>query len=158
MFFRKENNIMIMDALSRWSNYHWLNERFGESFRFLEGLNPDAPEGRTDIDGEDIFCMVQSYETRVREGQQFEAHRQYADIQMALDGEESILWAPVDTLTVRVPYKHDIAFYDLTPAPTELVLTPGVFCVLFPPDAHAPCLQHGRPSTVRKAVVKVRIA
>jgi len=56
------------------------------------------------------------------------------------------------------PYETDIEFYGLTSAPTELVLTPGVFCVLFLQDAHAPCVQHGNTSTVRKAVVKVRIA
>jgi YhcH/YjgK/YiaL family protein len=149
---------MIMDLLSRWEKYHWLDKRFEESFRFLEKLTSETPEGRTEIDGENIFCMVQSYETRDHEGQRFEAHRQYADIQVVLDGEESILWAPVDTLTLSQPYKFDIEFYDLTPAPTELVMTPSVFCVLFPQDAHAPCLQHGTPSKVRKAVVKVRIA
>lgn len=149
---------MIMDVLARWNNYRWINERFETAFRFLETLKCDAPEGRTEIDGENIFCMVQPYETRAWEGQRFEAHRQYADIQLVLDGEESILWAPVETLTTVQPYEPDIEFFDLTPAPTELVLTPGVFCVLFPPDAHAPCLEHGAPSRVRKAVVKVRIA
>jgi len=89
---------MIMDVLSRWSQYYWLNERIEESFRFLEMLKPDAPDGRHEIDGDNVFCMVQSYETRPRDGQRFEAHRQYADIQMILDGEEAILWAPVDAL------------------------------------------------------------
>ena len=39
----------------------------------------------------------------------------------------------------------------------DLVLKPGIFCVLFPQDAHAPCLEHGGPVMVRKAVVKVRL-
>jgi len=149
---------MIMDVLSRWSNYSWPGEHFEKAFRFLKELKPDAPEGRTEIDGENVFCMVQCYEARAHEGQQFEAHRKYADIQMVLAGEESILWAPADTLKVSVPYKEDAVLFDLTPSPTELVMTPGVFCVLFPPDAHAPCLQHGKPSSVRKAVAKIRVA
>jgi len=149
---------MIMDVLSRWNNYYWLNERFEESFRFLEMLAPGTPDGRQDIDGDNVYCMVQSYETREREGQRFEAHRQYADIQMILAGEESILWMPVDDLKVVQPYEPDIEFYALTPAPTELALTPRVFCVLFPHDAHAPCIRHGSGTNVRKAVVKVRVA
>ena len=149
---------MIMDVLSRWNRYYWLNERFEASFRFLEMLKPDAPDGRHEIDSDNVFCTVQSNETRPRDGQRFEAHRQYADIQMILDGEEAILWAPVDALKVVQPYETDIEFYGLTAAPTELVLTPGVFCVLFPQDAHAPCIQHGNVSKARKAVVKVRIA
>lgn len=149
---------MIMDALSRWSNYTWLNKGFEEGFRFVEQLKADAPEGRADIDGDNIFCMVQRYETNPWEGQRFEAHRQYADIQMLLEGEESILWAPANTLTVVQPYEADIEFYDLKSTSTELVLTPGVFCVFFPGDAHAPCLQHKTQSTARKVVVKVRVA
>jgi len=157
ILFIKENNIMIMDVLSRWGNYQWKNERFEKAFRFLEGLKPNAPDGRTEIDGENIFCMVQAYETKPWEGQQFEAHRQYADIQLVLDGKESILWAPFDTLTVVKAYEPDIEFYDLIPTSTELVLTAGVFAVFFPTDGHAPCLQHKKSLTVRKAVVKVRV-
>ncbi|HDP34401.1 MAG TPA: DUF386 domain-containing protein [Candidatus Hydrogenedentes bacterium] len=148
---------MIMDALSRWKSYQLPRDRFEKAFQFLETLASDAPEGRTDIDGETVFCTVQCYETRTWEGQRFEAHRQYADIQMTLEGEESILWAPSDTLTVVQPYEPDIEFYDLKPACTELVLTPNIFCVFFPQDAHAPCLQHIALSKVRKAVVKVRV-
>ena len=148
---------MIMDKLIRWDKYPWPSDRFVKAFRYLETLTPDAPEGRTEIDGTNIYCMIQPYETRAWEGQRFEAHRDYADIQFMLDGEESILWAPTETLTVVQPYAPDIEFYDLTPAPTDLVLTSGIFCVLFPQDAHAPCLQHGGPRTVRKAVVKVRL-
>ncbi|MCK5862889.1 MAG: YhcH/YjgK/YiaL family protein [Candidatus Hydrogenedentes bacterium] len=149
---------MITDRLSRWSNYGSLNERFAAAFQFIEQLTPDTPEGRTEIDGSTIFCMVEEYETRPWEGQRFEAHREYADIQILLSGEESILWAPVETLTVLQPYEPDIEFYEFLPSSTKLVLTPGIFCVFFPHDAHAPCLQHTVPSTVRKAVVKVRIS
>jgi len=149
---------MIMDVLSRWNNYHWENERFVKAFKFLETLKTDAAEGRTEIDGENIFCMVQAYETNTWEGRQFESHRQYADIQLVLDGEESILWAPADSLKVVKPYEPDIMFYDLAPASTELVFTSGIFAVFYPTDAHAPCLQHVSKSTARKAVVKVRVA
>jgi YhcH/YjgK/YiaL family protein len=146
-----------MDVLPRWSNYSW-SDNFRKAFAFLQNLKSDAPEGRTEVDGDNVFCMVQCYETRAREGQRFEAHRKYADIQMLLAGEESILWAPADDLKVSVPYEGDAVLFDLIPSPTNLIMTPGVFCVLFPPDAHAPCLQIGKPSNVRKAVVKVRVA
>jgi biofilm protein TabA len=149
---------MIMDVLSRWNNYQWNNERFETAFTFLEGLKTDAPDGRTEIDGDNVFCTVQAYETNVWEGQRFESHRLYADIQLLLDGEESILWAPSDALKVVQPYEPDVMFYGLAPTSTELAFSPGIFAVFYPTDAHAPCLQHGSKSTVRKAVVKVRVA
>lgn len=149
---------MILDALEYWRDYLWPSERFHAGFEYLQKLDIQASEGRHSIDGDNVYCMVQKYETTRREGHEFEAHREYADIQMLLAGEERILWAPVNTLTVTKPYKPDIEFQALIPNPTELVLRPGVFCVFFPRDAHAPCIAHIAPSPVQKAVVKVRIA
>ena len=148
---------MIFDTMEHWQDYAWPSERFVRAFEYLEGLDASAENGRYAIDGDDVYCMVQSYETRPREGHQFEAHRVYADIQVLLAGEESILWAPTPELTVVKPYEPDIEFYALTPAPMDLVLVPGRFCVLFPQDALAPCTTHVAASNVRKAVIKVRL-
>jgi YhcH/YjgK/YiaL family protein len=149
---------MILDLLEHWRHYAWPRDGFEAGFRFLETLDPALPDGRYAIAGDDVYSMIQTYETRPREGHAFEAHRTYADIQCLLAGEESILWAPVAELTVTKPYEPDIEFYALTPAPADLVLAPGRFCVFFPRDAHAPCTIHGASCTVRKAVVKVKLA
>jgi YhcH/YjgK/YiaL family protein len=148
---------MILDSMEHWREYVWKSGRFARAFEFLEKLPADAADGRYPIDGDAVYCAVQTYETRPREGHQFEAHRVYADIQILLSGEESILWAPTPGLAVVKPYEPDIEFYSLTPNPTELVLVPDRFCVLFPQDAHAPCTTHMVVSTVRKAVVKVSL-
>ena len=148
---------MIFDTMDHWREYSWKSDRFVKAFEFLETLGPDTPDGRYEIDGDLVFCSLQGYETRSREGHQYEAHRLYADIQALIIGEESILWAPTEGLTVIKPYETDIEFFALTQDPTELVLTPGRFCVLFPQDAHAPCTTHGTVSQARKAVIKVRL-
>lgn len=146
---------MIFDTLDHWRGYGWKGERFLRAFKYLETLSPDTPDGRYELEGDMLYCMLQGYETRPREGQQFEAHRAYVDIQCMLSGEESIFWAPTLELATATPYVPDIEFFTLTPNPTELVLTPGRFCVFFPQDAHAPCTTHTAVSQVRKAVVKV---
>ena len=148
---------MIFDTLEHWREYTWKNKHFQRAFDYIETLSPTTADGRYPIDSDLIYCMVQTYETRPREGHQFESHRTYADIHILLEGEESILWAPTPDLTIIKPYEPDTEFYALTPAPTELVLTPGRFCVLFPQDAHAPSTTHIAQSSVRKAVVKVRL-
>jgi len=148
---------MIVDLLKKWGDYAWPNERFGMGFAHLEELGADIADGRYELDGDDLFVMVQTYKTKPRDGQEFEAHRDYADIQILLDGKESILWAPREGLTVTKPYKPDIEFYALIPGATDLVLRPAQFCVFLPDDAHAPCIVHETPCTVRKAVVKVRL-
>jgi YhcH/YjgK/YiaL family protein len=148
---------MILDTLDNWKKYAWSLDRFRRAFEFLEGLAPDTADGTYRLDEDDVYCMLQGYETKPIEGHEYEAHRNYADIQYMIEGEESILWAPQRTLTVTKPYKPDIEFYSLTPNPVDIILTPGRFCVLLPDDAHAPCIAHGAPVKVRKAVVKVRL-
>ena len=149
---------MILDTLDHCYEYGLKSDRFRQGFYYLECLDPKIKDGKYAIDGDNVFCMIQSYETKPLKDQEFEAHRKYADIQYMLEGEESILWSPAKGLKVTKPYKDDAEMYALTPGATELVLTPGRFCVFLPPhDAHAPCLAHGQPCKVRKAVVKVRM-
>jgi YhcH/YjgK/YiaL family protein len=149
---------MILDLLSNWTQYEWPSPSFVKAFEFLAAMGPDLADGKHVIDGEDVFCLMQTYDTLPLEGHEFEAHRAYADIQYLMAGQESIYWAPTSHLTVTKPYTPDIEFYSLAPDPTELVLAPGQFCVLFPQDAHAPCILHAEPCTVRKAVIKVRLS
>ncbi|MCL4694738.1 MAG: YhcH/YjgK/YiaL family protein [Candidatus Hydrogenedentes bacterium] len=148
---------MIMDLLKNWELYSWPSARFGQGFAHLLSLGADVADGRYELDGDNLFCMVQSYETKPRDEQEFEAHREYADIQILLEGKESILWAPREGLSVSKPYEPDFEFYSLIPGATDLVLRPGQFCVFMPDDAHAPCITHETPCTVRKAVVKVKL-
>jgi len=149
---------MVFDTFENWEQYAWPSERFTVGFEYLTSLAADTADGRYAIDGDDVFCMVETYQTTPAEGHEFEAHRVYADIQCLLAGEESILWAPTPELSVSKPYVDDIEFYMLAPIGTEIVLSPGRFCVLFPQDAHAPCIAFKQPSEARKAVVKVRLA
>jgi YhcH/YjgK/YiaL family protein len=148
---------MIMDLLKNWGDYAWPNERFAKGFAQLNKLGADAADGRFELDDDSLFYMVQTYETKSREEQEFEAHREYADIQILLEGEESILWAPREGLHVSKSYEPDAEFYSLIPGATDLVLRPGQFCVFMPNDAHAPCITHETPCAVRKAVVKVKL-
>lgn len=149
---------MILDILSHWKDYQWPSERFHKGFEYLEKFDPKTPDGRVDLDGDNVYVSVQRYETKPPKELKLEAHRQYADIQILLEGEESILWEPLDGLKVSTPYEPDIAFFEFGHAPTEIVLAPGRFSVFFPRDAHAPCGSYGKIHQVRKAVVKVRLA
>ena len=148
---------MVYDLISNWRYYAWPGERFAAAFSYLESLAADSPDGRVEIDGDNVFCMVQAYETKPRDGARYEAHRDYADIQVLLDGSESVLWAPQNELTVVQPYEPDIEFYALDENPADIVLSPGRFVVLYPQDAHAPCLHHVRQQNVRKAVIKIKL-
>jgi biofilm protein TabA len=148
---------MVVDVLKNWRRYAWPNTRFDAGFEYLEGLDPAIADGTYEIQERDLYCMLQSFETKPVEGHEFEAHRDYADIQYLLEGTESILWAPREGLSLTKPYKPDIEFYSLTASPTDLVLAPSQFAVFMPDDAHAPCIAYKTPCKVRKAVLKVKL-
>jgi len=152
---------MILDQLSQWQQYTTLGSRFAQAFRHLETLKLDAPLGRFELAGNDLFVLVQTYATKPVAQCRFEAHRQYADIQFILAGQECILWTPLAALTtVTKPYnaEKDIAFFANPVASTPLHLGPGQFAVFWPTDGHAPMGESNGPSDVLKAVAKVRVA
>ena len=151
---------MILDTLDQWPRYATLSPRLPAAFRFLETLPADLPDGRHPLDGDNVFALVQTYQTKTPGAVVFEAHRTYLDIQFLQRGAETILWAPLTTCgTVTEPYRPetDAAFFAPTPHHIALALQAGQFAMFFPTDAHAPGLVLDQPATVRKIVIKVRL-
>jgi biofilm protein TabA len=152
---------MIVDQLSQQQQYPY-GDAWNTAFAFLQTLDADTEDGRHSLQGEDIYAMIESYETKSPESARPEAHRRYVDIQMLLSGTECIKWWPTRDLTVVQPFvpENDIAFYDQPKAsgiPVELA--PGRFAVFFPEDAHMPGLQTvGTPTPVKKVVIKIDAA
>jgi biofilm protein TabA len=151
---------MITDTLAQYHRYLNLSPRFAAAFEFLAKLPADQPTVRYDIDGNNCFALVQSYTSKPLNQAAFEAHQIYTDIQYIQSGKESILWAPVSTLkVVTKPYvpEKDIAFFGNPAAYTSINLLPGSFTIFFPEDGHAPGVEFGGPTTVRKVVIKVKV-
>lgn len=164
---------MIHDRLENATMYSGLSEGFRKAFVWLsdhgrEGLAALA-EGRMAIDGEDVYALVQAYETEAREKRSYETHRKYADIQVVLAGRETIVYrqaasgtaAPgtgLEPLAALSDYNEakDAASWRLDDG-IDVVLEAGDFAVFFPQDAHAPKVASPAPSQVRKVVVKVRV-
>lgn len=123
-------------------------------------LNPPS-DGRVSIDGEKAYAIVQSYSTRPgRERPRFEAHRRYIDVQFVLEGFELCGWAPFRCLRAEAPYDEagDVIFGRVDPEDSVLMPFPaGRALVLYPWDAHAPCLAAADPAPVRKIVVKIAV-
>lgn len=152
---------MITDTFDRWRRYGsapvW--ER---AFDFLSSLDANAPEGKTLLQGDDLFAIVMSYDTRERCDAMLESHRKYVDIQAVLTEAEGIDWFPREGLEVKIPYdaEKDAMFYhrlDGT-APAHLEMKPGRFVILYPEDAHmCQLIVDGAIRTIKKVVVKVRL-
>lgn len=149
---------MIIDKLENSGIYKNLNERFLKAFEFLKETNlTELNTGKYPIEENDnVFALVQSYNTKPSSEAITESHFKYADIQFMVSGSEHI---GVTTLTNQQPREkneeNDYAFYD---TPTSLIkMEQEMFAVFFPDDLHMPGVMVETSSEVKKVVVKVRL-
>ena len=147
---------MIKDTFTNHAKYHSLHPLFAKAFEYLQSADlADYDEGKYPIDGNDIYASVSEYVTK-SEGQR-EGHVEFIDIQYIIKGSEIIGFAPKNEQKESIPYSNerDIAFYEGDYEPVKL--SAGEFAIFFPDDLHLPCLKDGKPSVVKKVVVKVRL-
>jgi YhcH/YjgK/YiaL family protein len=157
---------MIVDKIENSKLYAGLSARLAKALEVLqkEYFSKKA-DGRYDIDGSNLYYLVQRYQTKPADQCKLEAHKDYIDIQFVSAGEEILAYTPIDNLEIATPYnkEKDIIFYKTPANISSINLTAGIFCVLFPDDAHMPKCQLKSPSNlsagadVLKIVVKVKI-
>ena len=131
---------------------------FSRIHRAIDYINShdiaSLPNGRTVLD-DDIYINVMEAETK--EENIYEAHREYIDIHYIIEGEEKILTAPVEKMTVTSEYSPGsdclIGTADFSDAH---VIRKGQYCITMPEEAHSPCRSVTAPRHIRKAVFKVR--
>ncbi len=152
---------MILDQLDIALMSAGLGERIAIA---LPSLHQDsvrnAAPGTYEVDGENLFYIVDEYETQpIKEGR-LEIHRRYLDIQYIVSGGECIGTAPLEGLIEESPYdgETDLAFYRYDPAMSKLVLKQGMFAIFWPNEPHMPGQRIGNTSEkVKKIVVKIRM-
>ncbi len=149
---------MIVDNLQH-STLYPLGKAWQLAFDFLHSVTSETPDGKYNLQGEDIFGLVMSYETRTCEMSFTEAHRKYLDIQTVVVGSENIACYETEELIVDQTYEpsKDVELFKLPDMPcSKIYLSKGSFIALFPQDAHMPSLMIGStPEFVKKIVVKV---
>ena len=148
---------MIFDTLTNVDNYKGLG-RVYTALKFLSETDFSKIDlGRYELDGDNIFYMVQSYDTDPSKTIS-EAHKKYIDIQFMVEGEEIIGVADISSEKELIEAKeeNDVWFYNCKTEP--LTLSAGKYMVLYPNDLHCPGVAtNGKALTCRKVVVKVKV-
>ncbi len=151
---------MIIDRIENCALYPFGNA-WKAAFDFVKTVTPETECGKTFLDGDNLFVIVDSYETKARDAAKLETHRKYVDIQLMISGTESHEIFPKTELTVSEPYnpERDAEFYKIPESfRTRFNLRSGDFAVYFPEDAHLPCLMSSsRPERIKKVVVKIAV-
>ena len=153
---------MIFDSIRYASQYTGAIEGIAAALRAAAAYTAEPfRTGRTELDGEKLFLIATSYETKpLDENSQMEAHRRYIDVMYMVEGEELIYVTPTQTLfAVTQPYDAagDALLARMEGAQTAVRLRAGQFVVLFPQDAHCPGCRAEGCESVKKIICKVAV-
>ena len=148
---------MILSSLSQAERYVDLHPLFKRAFDYIRetDLYHMAP-GRCPIVGDDLIAIVEHVPAKTKGMARLEAHRRYIDIQLVLEGNETMGWKPLsDCFNPVSEYseENDIRFFHDAPA-SWVPVPPDHFCIFFPEDAHAPLVGSGK---IRKVIFKVAV-
>ena len=150
---------MIYDTVENIDRYCGDGEPLRKALDFAIGFDPSQPDGRYEIDGDNIFANVMSYTTLAAEELKFEGHKNHIDVQLLLEGEELMDVYLGTDLEVDTPYSEeaDATLFKAPDCFSTVLLKPGCFAAIFPDDLHQPSRFVEAPKPVRKIVVKVRV-
>ena len=149
---------MIIDTLTNASKYFSAHPLFAKAFEYISQADlANAADGKADI-SEGLKAIFSNAPGKTKEVScaKFECHNKNIDIQLCINGLETIGWKPREKcVTPNGEYntEKDVQFYNDTPD-TFFQLTGGQFAIFFPEDVHAPMIGEG---TIKKLVIKVKI-
>jgi YhcH/YjgK/YiaL family protein len=149
---------MVFDALYNADLYYNLGEKIKKAFYFLENTDlQNLQPGRIEIDGDEVFAMVQKYNTKDYSEGKWEAHRKYLDIQYMVHGSESFGFVNIDYLEPLVEYNEENDIEFLIGEGDFLQLNDEEFVIVYPSDAHMPGIVVEQYEEVFKIVIKVKL-
>lgn len=145
---------MITDKIS---NFYKYSKLFPEAFKIIQenDLFKFQP-GRHPVN-ENVFILVNEYETNLQPKTQYENHHEYVDIQLLLQGQEDIGYAEVSELKPVKSYDSEQDYELLEGEGNLLTLHYGSFIIFFPGEAHQPGIANcNTTSSNRKLIFKVK--
>lgn len=113
--------------------------------------------GRYDLHGDDIYMNVMCFATQPAGSKKAELHEKFIDIQILLEGEETIHYGVVDSARECEEWhkEEDYRLCSVIADQQQVVLKPGMFAIFFPGEPHKPGVQDAKSIEIKKAVVKV---
>lgn len=149
---------MIIDTLTNASKYFSVHPFFEKAFAYIRQTDlSNAPDGKLDV-GEGLKAIYSNSPGKTKEASvsKFECHNKNIDIQVCINGVETIGWKPRENcVTPNGVYndEKDVLFFGDKPD-MFFQLTNGQFVIFFPEDVHAPMIGEG---DIKKLVMKVKI-
>lgn len=148
---------MILGSLKNTSTIEKYHPLFKKAFDFVKASDfSKLKDGKIEIEGTDLFLVLDTLKGKTEIDAVTEAHRKYIDIQIPLTGNEAFGWVPLKKCTeIKSDYDEQKDYILYKNEPTNFIwLEDGDFLIFFPEDGHAPGIGEG---VIRKVIVKVRV-
>lgn len=149
---------MVVDKIENSNLYVGMNDRFIAAFEYLKKTDFSLLEsGKYSVDGNDIFAIINEYETKDHTDGNLEAHKKYIDIQFMSSGSEKIGVATKRNQTPVKTYDSKDDYHLFNEKCNFVSLTKGMFGIFYPDDLHLTGIRNNSSEKVKKIVVKVLI-
>ena len=150
---------MIADVLNNRQLYGTISPRIKAALKYISETDFSVMEPcRIELDGDNLFVLVQKYDTLPKEQGKWECHRNYIDIQYIAEGKELIGFNHIGNMKVSLPYNPEKDVEFLTGEGDYATLNKGSYGIFFPQDAHQPKIApKDIPGKVTKVVIKIKI-
>ncbi|MFT3826318.1 MAG: YhcH/YjgK/YiaL family protein [Chitinophagaceae bacterium] len=149
---------MITTTLQHLHRYKQLSANIAKAIDYILATDfASMAPGNYEVDGDDVFAIVNELTTKPDAECIPESHRKYIDIQLVVQGSERFGYTALLQQTPHTPFKpdNDIAFY----APENIqhvILNAGQCVFFFPEDIHQPELFVDAPAAVKKVIMKIK--
>ena len=149
---------MVVDSLKNSKKYNSLHPLFAKAFDFISQKDLWSLEGGTFEIVEGLKLIVSNGKGKTKEAslEKFECHDKNIDIQICVNGIETIAWKPREKCEIPngdYNLEKDVRFYSDVPD-MYFQLTNNQFAIFYPEDVHAPMIGSGE---IKKFVFKVKI-
>lgn len=149
---------MIFGNIKNLNEFDFLEDDIKRCFEYAKNNDLAGYEkGSYEIDGSNLFVNIVEYETTTPENRFWEAHRNYLDLHLMLNGTEQIDVNFINNMEQKEFVEKD----DFLPLEGEknsnVILNNGDFLICYPNDAHRTAILVEESSKIKKAIFKIII-
>lgn len=135
-----------------------IKSRVDEAVDYLTSLEVSEKDaGKKVVVNDNFFYLIQSYDTKPADQCKLESHRKYIDIQIMVEGEESMEVVDISKLSIKEEYdeENDVMFWNLPNRMSKMTLNAGDYIILYTDTAHRGAQDLKSKKHVLKIVGKV---
>ena len=127
-------------------------------YSFLSQIDRNTACRKYEFD-DGCYVNVEEYYSYARRDRMYENHIKYIDFQYIIEGEEIVEIVDVYGLTPIVGYNEDTDYAKFTndSIGSKNVLKKGEGIIIYPGQAHMPCISVDKSCYVKKAVLKIPV-